>query len=1648
MKSANFTESMFRNFLVFLLLFSTVKGFSQTTYGNDWINFSQTYYKIKISKDGVYRITQKQLAQAGMPVNSVDPRNIQIFNKGKEIPLFVTGDNDGKFDDVDYLEFFGEKNDGKLDKILYTNPADQPHDYYSLYTDTASYFITWTVSTPGKRFLSSAQAATGLTPEPYFLYTALSYFTDGGYYPGAYILAETSQSEYTEGEGILGASFNLGASQTRTVATPGLYSSAADGIIGEVFVAGRSNATSSAAFNHHLRVEVSNNGAFFIVKKDTSFSGYSSVRPRFALSHNELGSITTFKFSAVNDLGATTDYQAPGYIKITYPRSLDLQGISSLRFNLKGFQPGNSSYLRFKNASLTQPILLDLTNNRRIVGTQNLGIAEAVVPGAGQSKDIYLFDGTSVETAIPEPVSFTNFLASSPGVNYLIVTHQSLLPKANEYSLYRQQTGYNPLVVTTEQLYNQFYYGIHHPQAIRNFCKLLLDKGTVKPEYLLLLGKGQSHFYLKAPKGLEKDLVPGIGNPPSDNMFTSGLDGTGLEPAIATGRIAAASPEAVDIYLNKLKKYEQLPDSLWRKNFIHVSGGNDIFENNQWAGYENTFLKEAQTIFGAKAINYQKNVSQPVTDNLREKIVSSINDGASLLCFFGHGSAQATEINFGEPQELQNQNKPLVYLINGCLAGNPFTDTSIGEKFIFQPDKGAVGWLATSDEGVASYLGSFSTLFYRNSFNSNYGRSIAQNLRQTIKTYQNPGDALNLTHSRQFIWQGDPALKFYAPEKPDYYVRNTDFFIYPKSTSAASDSFAVAIILKNRGKVAGSPVLITVKHTLPDNSQITYPERSFPGARNTDTVYFYIKRENRKLGGLNRFAISIDPENTIKELDENNNISQFEYTMPSNDVNIIYPINYSIVSDNQIELKAQSSNLTIENSNYIFEIDTVKTFNSIWKKNSGILKAGALVSWKPGFNPQNKKVYYWRIKIQPDNKDESIWQESSFTFIDKSTEGWNQAHPGQFEDLTFAGVHYNTTSRKFEFDNTTFITSIQTKGDDNIGADEMAYRATPGGRLGYRGNEFIGFTLIALNPVTLETYTYPSAYNLEGYFKYSGEFLFNINNPVHLDSLINYIRNVPPGYHVLGYSGKGISLKDLPLSAKAAFATIGCSVINSVGAGEPYMFWGQKGANPGSAIEKTADHSSPVPPRSQLIKFEKEYYYPFTEGSLWSPTIGPSYKWKSLSYTFKNNPGDQIRFEVYGIKSNGDKTLLKIETGPTGELKLDDISPDIYSFLKIRAFLKNEEKRIPAQLAEWKILYDAYPEGSLNPSLKNNFYSSTINEGDSVKWQIAYQNLSNRTTDSVKAFITLMKPDRSSATSVLKTFRPLNPGDTINVNTTLPTLGLSGENALKIELKPLNDKDLFSFNNYLTQYFTVVRDSRPPLVNVLFDGRSITNGELISPKPDINISVLDENKYLLLTDTSNVEVYWKNKQADDSQFRREYYSSNRLIFTPATSTTKNRAVLQYLPEQFPDGSYTLKIRSKDASGNFNQVNDYQIDFEVVNEATISNFYPYPNPFTTKMKFVFTLTGEKVPDKLKIQILTATGKIVREVTKEELGALRIGNNISEFSWDGTDQFGDRLANGVYFYRVIVENNDRSSIRLRETSGDRFFKNGYGKIYIMR
>ena len=226
----------------------------------------------------------------------------------------------------------------------------------------------------------------------------------------------------------------------------------------------------------------------------------------------------------------------------------------------------------------------------------------------------------------------------------------------------------------------------------------------------------------------------------------------------------------------------------------------------------------------------------------------------------------------------------------------------------------------------------------------------------------------------------------------------------------------------------------------------------------------------------------------------------------------------------------------------------------------------------------------------------------------------------------------------------------------------------------------------------------------------------------------------------------------------------------------------------------------------------------------------------------------------------------------------------------------------------------------------------------------------------------------------------------------------------------------------------------------------ILDGEIVSAQPFISITLDDENEFFIMdeeADTSLVKLFLSTPDFED---RPIYFAADEVEWLPANASS-NKVSIHYTPTFEKDGEYQLLVQASDKSGNLSGNADYRVNFEVFNKPTITEVMNYPNPFSTRTQFVFTLTGSSPPDEISIQIMTVTGRIVREINAAELGPLNIGRNFTEFWWDGTDQFGDRLANGVYLYRVKARLNG-VDVEQRATAGSRFFKEGVGKMYLLR
>ncbi|MFN5376763.1 MAG: hypothetical protein ACK492_10425, partial [Chitinophagaceae bacterium] len=396
------------------------------------------------------------------------------------------------------------------------------------------------------------------------------------------------------------------------------------------------------------------------------------------------------------------------------------------------------------------------------------------------------------------------------------------------------------------------------------------------------------------------------------------------------------------------------------------------------------------------------------------------------------------------------------------------------------------------------------------------------------------------------------------------------------------------------------------------------------------------------------------------------------------------------------------------------------------------------------------------------------------------------------------------------------------------------------------------------------------------------------------------------------------------------------------------------------------------------------------------------------------------------------------------------INANDFPVLKVKQINNDNLNKTPAQPNYLQVTYRPVPEGTIVPTTFTSF-KDTVETGEKIRLSSGFRNISDVAFDSVKVIMTVTDETNQTRLVYDQKRRPIAVGDSIVVDYLLDTKDIKGTSSVFVNFNPdFAQPEQYLFNNYQTIPLSVTPDKTPPNLDVTFDGVRILNKDIVSAKPFIVMTLKDDSRFLALNDTSLFTIRLK---MPDGTLKNVRFDGDTLKFIPASLDAvgkENAATVHYRPHLLQDGEYELIVYAKDRSNNASGTIDYSVAFEVVNKSMISNLLNYPNPFTTSTAFVFTLTGSELPTQFRIQIMTITGKIVKEINKDELGPLRIGNNITEYKWDGRDQFGQPLANGVYLYRVVADMNGKKIDKLNTGvyNTDKYFKSGYGKMYLMR
>ncbi len=1684
--------------ILLLLLICSGLFVQAQVYNNEWIDYSKTYYKFKINTTGLYRISQSTLS--GLGLGAVNADYFQIWRNGEQLPLY-TSTQGTPLDAGGHIEFWGEMNDGKPDNPLYRQADFQISDRWSLQTDTAAFFLTVNPADTNKRLVPTTFDLSGtLTPEPYFTYTVGNYFKNKINTGRSELVgtAYTYSSSYDYGEGYTSADIARNATSAASNFTnlrPYTGSGAADPYI-------RINAAGNAMNPRYFRVNLNTDSIHAV-----TMNYYDYVKNVKVINISQIAGGSA-NIQVINrTMNTATDRMVVGQVELTYPRLFNFNNQRTFTFDL----PANASesYLEISNfdRGSSAPVLYDLTNGKRYVcDISTPALNKVKLQPSLVDRKLVLVNQMPAwigNVTLFEQRNFVNYLEGARQGDFLIITNALLTDAtsggdpAEEYRQYRSSGAggsYNAKVYLIDQLVDQFAFGIKmHPLSIRNFLRWARATYSSMPRFVLILGKGVTYNSFRTsqsdPDMETLHLVPTFGYPASDNLLSA--EGGSSIPITPIGRISAINKTEIRDYLEKVKQYEQslattspnVADQAWRKNVVHVTGASDDGTTNiLLAGLNGHKRIIEDSLYAGKVTTFTKNTADAVQQLTSTELTRLFSNGIGLLTYFGHSSSSTLEFNLQDPLNYNNTGRYPVMIVMGCNAGNFYnfskarllTHETISERYIMAKEKGSVAFLASTHLGIVHYLDIYNTRNYRAMSLTHYGESIGEimdeAIRRVFQTYTE-NDFYARFQCEQFTMHGDPAIKLYTFEKPDYAIEDPMVSINPKIVSVADDHFTVNASFTNLGKALRKSMVVEVKRTYPNMSVEVIKRDTILFTRFEDSLSYEIPIVAIRDKGLNKITLTLDADNEVEELYETNNVVVKEIFISEDNLLPVFPYNYSIINEQNIKFTASTANPFAPSMQYRLDIDTTEAFNSPVRVSVTTTSVGGIVEFSPSIVFTDSTVYYWRVGPSAYPVD-SAYTGYSFQYIQNGSNGFSQAHYFQHKTITGKDVElkenrvwdFTETDNSIYIRNGVWATAI-TQGSQLALIVNDARNIESACDFGFIINVFDGKSLRPWENQVVDATTglYNSRpptcdstrrFNFEYANTSTGRKLASdFLKIIPEDDLIVVrliINNSATNERVNSWIADQDIFGGIENTLYYELKSNGFVSIDSMYKSRVFTFVYKRNATDFSPLEQfSEDHRDPIQLNLNYIGLNER-------GKMTSALLGPAKSWDKLYWkgeTLEATEGDRAVLDIYGVRNNGlvEKLIENIAMTTTA-YDMTSINASVYPKLRLEMRNIDSVKNTPYQLRYWMLTGEYVPEGAISPNL---YFTTkdTVESGEPFDFGIAFKNISSLNFDSVK--VKLAITDKNNIENIIPVPRQkkLLTNDTIKLNVRVHTRGLSGNNVLFVNFNPDEDQPEQSvFNNYAFRNLYVRPDSINPLLDVTFDGVHILNRDIIASKPAILIKLKDESKWMVMNDTSALSV---QVRYPDGVLKRYYYynNSDTMRWVPAgeAPTNDNSATIDFTPYFDQDGEYELIVTGRDQSDNFAGAAEYRVAFQVINKPMISNMLNYPNPFTTSTAFVFTLTGSEVPPNIRIQILTVTGKIVREITKQELGPLRIGRNITEYKWDGTDQYGQKLANGVYLYRVITTGQNGKRLDKYKSEGDntdKYFNKGYGKMYLMR
>ncbi|MDW8270039.1 MAG: C25 family cysteine peptidase, partial [Anaerolineae bacterium] len=714
--------------------------------------------RIGIVADGIYRLTPADLAAVGVDATAVDPRTFALSSLGRPVAIRVVGEEDGRFDLGDAVEFFGERFRG--------DPMAEK------YTDERVYWLG-IGGIPGLRVAEVDATPIGHeTPPADFAATVRG--EENHYWYTYHTLTPATYDTWLWAE-----LRPVGVGQAVTVTLPYTvpYPVAQGSFRLTVELSSR------AAVNRRTTIAVGGVlvGDYTWSGKTTQVFTLSVPAGRFRHGRNDV------LVGAFNLPPTPADWLYVNYWQLDYRR---LFRAWEGRLDFRAERDGPREYLSDGwdvAARVAVWEITDPTRPRRLVGarpeTGAVGQGLRFRGEGGIGARYWLQD----ERTFGRPATLrlrppTDLRAPSRGYEVVIVTSFELAAAAQRLAAWHERQGRSALVVPFADAVDVFNDGITHPRAVPALLAWAQAYWPApKPRYLVLFGDGHWNFkgynpslYPPQPQHIPPFLAwvdPWQGEVPADSRYAD-TDGDGL-PDLAVGRRAVNTPDEAAAVVAKIEGYEtDRRRQLWQRRVLFVADNDD--EAGDFSVLSDAILTGH---LPADLIPQRVYLGSTVADAAaaRQAIAAALNEGVFMVQYAGHGApnrwAHEQIWTTADVAGLSNHapRLPLVLTFN-CLDGyfaHPQPGLfALAEVMQRRAGGGAIAAISPSGLGFTPDQHRFRELLMDALFDSP-GRTLGEALLAAQRAYYHEVGGPHYLIETMTLF-GDPALRLPGPAETLY----------------------------------------------------------------------------------------------------------------------------------------------------------------------------------------------------------------------------------------------------------------------------------------------------------------------------------------------------------------------------------------------------------------------------------------------------------------------------------------------------------------------------------------------------------------------------------------------------------------------------------------------------------------------------------------------------------------------------------------------------------------------------------------------------------------------------------------------------------------------------------------------------------------